>query len=165
MKRIKWLFSLLVLLFLPAFIFAQARIVTGTVTDTKDNSPLVDATVTVVGKSVSTKTKNDGSFTINVPSGATKLRISYVGYGDLTADITSDKLALSMTAATQSLTDVVVIGYGSARRRDLTGAVSSVKAKDFNQGVIQAPDQLLQNKVAGMEVTVNSGQPGAATTL
>src|SRR4029079_12668667 len=71
----------------------------------------------------------------------------------------------SLAASTQSLTDVVVIGYGSVRKKDLTGAVTSIKAKDFNQGVIAAPDQLLQGKVSGLEITNNSGQPGSATTI
>jgi TonB-linked SusC/RagA family outer membrane protein len=65
----------------------------------------------------------------------------------------------------QSMTEIVVIGYGTARRKDVTGSISSIKAKDFNQGVILAPDQLLQGKVPGLEITNNSGQPGAATTI
>ncbi len=165
MKELKHLLCFIMLAIVPALSFSQARTVTGQVTDSKDNTPLVDATVSVVGKSVSTKTKADGSFTISVPSGSNQLRISYVGYADQTVAITSGNMTVSMAASTQSLTDVVVIGYGSARKRDITGAVSSVKAKDFNQGVINSPDQLLQNKVAGLEVTNTSGQPGAATTI
>lgn len=166
MKQTKLLFFLLIMLLsLPSLLFSQQRTVSGRVRDSKDNSPLVDATVSVVGKSVSAKTKADGTFTINVPEGSTQLRVTYVGYQDQTAEITSGNLTLSMTASTQSLSDVVVVGYGSARRRDLTGSVSSVKAKDFNQGIIAAPDQLLQNKVAGLEVTNTSGAPGAATTV
>lgn len=165
MKQTKLLFYLLItLLTLPVLVFSQARTVTGTVTDSS-NAPLGDATVSVVGKSVSAKTKADGTFNINVPSGSNQLRVTYVGYADQTVRITSDNLTIGLTASTQSLSDVVVVGYGTARRRDLTGSVSSVKAKDFNQGVINSPDQLLQNKVAGLEVTNTSGQPGAATTI
>ena len=129
------------------------------------NAPLGDATVSVVGKSINTKTNADGTFTINVPQGSNQLRVTYVGYQDQTVRVTSGSLTVNMTSSSQSLSDVVVIGYGSARRRDITGAVASVKAKDFNQGVINSPDQLLQNKVAGLEVTNTSGQPGAATTI
>src|SRR4051812_13552344 len=109
MKELKLLLCLIMLVTLPNLVFAQ-RTVTGQVTDNKDNSPLVDATVSVVGKSVSTKTKPDGSFSISVPAGSTQLRISYIGYGDQTVTVTSGSMSVSMTAATQNLTDVVVIG-------------------------------------------------------
>lgn len=165
MKLPKFLFCLIVFISVHFVSFSQSRTVTGTVTDSKDNSPLVDATVSVVGKTTSTKTRSDGTFSINVPSGSNQLRISYIGYADETVRITSDNLTVAMAVSTQSLTDVVVIGYGTARKKDITGAVSSVKAKDFNQGNISAPDQLLQGKVSGLEITSNSGQPGAATTI
>jgi len=166
MKQTKLLFYLSFMLFaLPALVFGQQRTVSGKVIDSKDNSPLVDATVSVVGKSVSAKTNSTGAFTINVPSGATQLAVSYIGYANQTVDITSDNLTVTMTTSTQNLNEVVVIGYGSVRKRDATGSVASVKAKDFNQGVITAPDQLLQGKVPGLEITNNSGQPGAATTI
>lgn len=165
MKELKLLLCFIMLVTVSNLSFGQQRTVTGQVTDSKDNSPLVDATVSVVGKSVSTKTKQDGSFSINVPSGSNQLMVSYIGYADQTVTITSGSVSVSMAASTQNLNEVVVIGYGTARRKDVTGSVSSVRAKDFNQGVIASPDQLLQNKVAGMEVTNNSGQPGAATTL
>ena len=91
------------------------------------------------------------------------LQISYVGSETQkvdVADLSSVKVILK--SSSQALTDVVIIGYGSARKKDLTGAVSSIKAKDFNQGVINSPDQLLTNKVPGLEVTSTSGQPGVA---
>lgn len=162
----KLLLCALMLLAIPSLLFSQGRTVTGRVLDTKDNSPLADATVSVVGKSVSVKTNADGSFTINVPAGSDQLRISYIGYQDKTVSVTSNTITIPMTVATQNLSEVVVTGYGTARKRDVTGSVASVKAKDFNQGpAITAPDQLLQNKVAGLEVTNTSGQPGAATTV
>ena len=165
MKQSKLLFYLLIMLLaLPSLLFSQQRTVTGRVSDST-NSPLVDATVSVVGKPVNTKTKADGTFTINVPAGANRLRITYIGYQDQTVSITSDNVVVNMTASSQNLNEVVVIGYGTARRRDLTGSVASLKSKDFNQGNIAAPDQLLQGKVPGLEITNNSGQPGAATTI
>lgn len=162
-KRV--LLQCLMFFFLPALLFSQQRSVTGAVKDSKDNSPLVDATVSVVGKSVSTKTKADGTFSLNVPSGATQLRISYIGYADQTVNITSDNLSISMTASTENLSDVVVVGYGTARRKDITGSVSSVKEKDFNKGVFTSPDQLIQGKAAGVLVINNTGQPGGSTTV
>jgi TonB-linked SusC/RagA family outer membrane protein len=166
MKQTKLLFYLLItMLTLPVLVFSQARTVTGRVTDSS-NAPLGDATVSVVGKSVSAKTKNDGSFSINVPSGSNQLRITYVGFTNQTIDISSsNNVTVAMTGSSGNLNEVVVIGYGTARRKDLTGSLASVKAKDFNQGNIAAPDQLLQGKVPGLEITNNSGQPGAATTI
>lgn len=164
MKKNLLFFFVIVLLSIPSLLFSQQTTVTGRVTDSS-NSPLADATISVVGKSVSAKTKSDGTFTINVPSGSRQLRVTYIGYQDQTVSATSGNLSVMMAPSTTALSDVVVIGYGSARKKDLTGAVSSVKAKDFNQGVINSPSQLLQNKVAGLEVTNTSGQPGAATTI
>ena len=144
---------------------AQQRTITGTVSST-DGTPLVDASVLLVGQKTGVRTGSDGTFSINVPANAKQLEISYVGSETKKVDITTASnvtVALANTAA--NLTDVVVIGYGTARKKDLTGAVSSIKSKDFNQGVIAAPDQLLQGKVSGLEITNNSGQPGAATTI
>jgi TonB-linked SusC/RagA family outer membrane protein len=144
---------------------AQQRTVTGTVIS-KDGMPLADASVIVVGQKSGVRTGADGTFSINVPSDAKQLQISYVGSETQKVDISStSNVTVTLQASSQSLTDVVVIGYGSARKKDLTGSVSSIKAKDFNQGYLTSPDQLLQNKVSGLEITQNSGQPGVATTV
>ncbi|MDB5249925.1 MAG: SusC/RagA family TonB-linked outer membrane protein [Segetibacter sp.] len=165
MKQFRLLCSFSMLVLFPALLFAQQRTVTGKVTDAKDNSPLVDATVSVVGKSVSTKTGADGAFSINVPSGSNQLRISYVGFEDQTLPITAGEMSVSMATSTQSLSDVVVVGYGTARRKDLTGSTASVREKDFNKGVFTSPDQLIQGKAAGVLVINNTGQPGGSTTV
>jgi TonB-linked SusC/RagA family outer membrane protein len=144
---------------------AQQRTVTGTVIS-KDGTPLADASVIVVGQKTGVRTGADGTFSINVPSDAKQLQISYVGSETQKVDISSaSNVTVTLQASSQSLTDVVIIGYGSVRKKDLTGAVTSIKAKDFNQGSIASPDQLLQGKVSGLEITNNSGQPGAATTI
>jgi iron complex outermembrane receptor protein len=89
-----------------------------------------------------------------------------VGYGLQEVSISGVTSAdVTLQSAGQDLNAVVVVGYGTARKRDVTGAVTSIKARDFNQGLITAPDQLLQGKVSGLEITSNSGQPGAATTI
>lgn len=145
---------------------AQNKTISGKVTDSKDGSPMVAASVVVKGSQTGTQTGADGTFKISVPSSATTLVISSVGYASQEVNIqnkTSVDVALSAT--NDQLNDVVVIGYGTARKKDLTGSVVSVQAKNFNQGAINAPDQLLQNKVAGLEVTNTSGQPGAASTI
>ncbi|MEP6948970.1 MAG: SusC/RagA family TonB-linked outer membrane protein [Ginsengibacter sp.] len=163
--RKKLLLSGLFMLFCFLQTMAQQRTVTGTVTS-KDGTPLADASVTVVGQKTGVRTAADGTFSITVPANAKQLQISYVGSETQKVDVSSaTTVSVSLAASTQSLTDVVIIGYGSARKKDLTGSVSSIKSKDFNRGNINSPDQLLQNKVPGLEITTNSGQPGVATTV
>jgi iron complex outermembrane receptor protein len=155
----------ILLLAISQSLFAQ-KTVTGKIIDSKDNSPLGGVSVTVKGTGSGTQTKADGSYSLSVPAGATTLVISSVGYA--TQEITigeQSSIDISLVATGANLNEVVVIGYGTARRRDVTGAVSTVQAKNFNQGVVTSPDQLLQNKVPGLEITNNSGQPGAATTV
>ncbi|MEO8819580.1 MAG: TonB-dependent receptor plug domain-containing protein, partial [Ginsengibacter sp.] len=144
---------------------AQQKTVTGKVTST-DGTPLVGATVLIVGHKSGVTTDAAGAFSINVPQNAKALQISYVGSETKTVDISAtSNVTVSLENSSSNLSDVVIVGYGTAKRRDLTGAITSIKPKDFNQGVIHSADQLLQNKVAGLEVTNTSGQPGAATTI
>ncbi|MFZ1527691.1 MAG: SusC/RagA family TonB-linked outer membrane protein [Ferruginibacter sp.] len=145
--------------------FAQNRTVTGTVTDDK-GAPVSGVSVTIKGGKGGTSSGADGSYSLSVPANANTLVFSSVGFGRKEVSIGSDNVAnASLVATNEQLTDVVVIGYGSARKKDLTGAVAVVSAKSFNQGPIAGPDQLVQGKVAGLQVISNSGQPGAATTV
>ncbi|MEO8171567.1 MAG: TonB-dependent receptor plug domain-containing protein, partial [Sediminibacterium sp.] len=145
---------------------AQTKTVTGKVTDSKDGSAMAGASVVLKGTQTATQTGADGSFRLSVPTSATTLVVSSVGFASKEVSISNTtSVDVSLTATNEQLGEVIVIGYGTARRKDLTGSVVSVQAKDFNQGVIAAPDQLLQSKVAGLEVTNTSGQPGAATTI
>jgi len=157
---------LAVCLFCVQPVYAQNKTVSGKVTDSKDGSPVAGASVAVKGTKLGTQTNANGEFSISAPATATTLVISSVGFGTKEAAIgDGNAIAVSLSVASNDLNEVVVVGYGTARKRDLTGSVGSVKAKDFNQGIISSPDQLLQNKVAGLEVTNTSGQPGAATTV
>ncbi|HLP36945.1 SusC/RagA family TonB-linked outer membrane protein [Lacibacter sp.] len=149
---------------LVAVASAQTKTITGKVTDPKGEA-VPSATVTVKGTKTSTSTGNDGTFRLAVPSNATTLVITSVGYTSTEVSISGDVVNATLEVANEALNEVVVIGYGTQRKRDLTGAVASVKAKDFNQGVQIAPDQLIQGKVAGVQVINNSGQPGGATTF
>lgn len=145
---------------------AQSKTISGKVTDAKDGSPMVAASVVVKGTTIGTSTGADGTFKISVPASATTLVISSVGYGSQDVSIQGkSSVDVKLSATNDQLNDVVVIGYGTARKKDLTGAVVSLQAKNFNQGAIVAPDQLLQSKVAGLEVTNQNGQPGAASTI
>lgn len=163
--RKKLLLSAVFLFFCLFQTMAQQRTVTGTVTSS-DGTPLADASVIVVGQKTGVRTDESGSFSITVPANAKQLEISYVGSEPKRVDITStSNVSVTLTNTAANLSDIVVIGYGTARKKDLTGAVTSIKSEDFNKGLITAPDQLLQNKVPGLEITSNSGMPGSVTTV
>lgn len=146
---------------------AQDKTVTGKVTDSKDGSPVVGASVQAKGTRTGTSTRSDGSFSINVGPNVTLLVISSVGYEtqEISIDGKSSVEVSFVATFGSSLNEVVVTGYGTARKKDLTGSISSVKAKDFNKGVVTSPDQLIQGKVAGLQITNNNGAPGAGTTI
>jgi TonB-dependent starch-binding outer membrane protein SusC len=151
---------------LSLFSQAQNKTVSGKVTDAKDGSPLAGASVVVKGSKTGSQTGADGSFKISIPASATTLVVSSVGFGSQNVEIQGKtSVDVSLAATSDNIGEVVVIGYGTARKKDLTGAITSVKAKDFNQGPITTPDQLIQGKVAGLQVINNSGQPGSPTTI
>ncbi len=162
MKNLKFLLFLCTL-GLSSVAWAQTM-VTGTVADDQ-NIPLPGATVIEKGTTNGTTTDFDGNFTINVPDGAV-LEFSYLGYttkelptnGQTTINVQLDP------DATQ-LEDVVVVGYGTQKKSDVTGAIGSLKSENFNQGVVTNPGQLLQGKLAGVNVTAVSGEPGAAQNI
>ena len=163
--RQKLLLSITLMCFCFLQSIAQQRTITGTVMS-KEGTPLSDASVTVVGDKTGVRSGSDGTFSINVPATAKQLQISYVGSESQKVTIISiNKVTVVMETAAQALENVVVIGYGSVRKKDLTGAVASVQAKDFNKGTYTAPDQLIQGKAAGVLVINNTGQPGGATTV
>lgn len=143
--------------------FAQ-NVVTGKVTDSKDGSPLRGVTVSVKGKNVVTQTAADGSFKITTPTGATNLIFSSVGFETQDVAIGSS-MNISFVQTSTQLNEIVVIGYGTARKKDLTGAVTTISTKDFQNGVITTPEQLIAGKVAGVSITSNGGAPGAGSTI
>ncbi len=152
-------------LLLFAFVAQAQKTITGKVTDEK-GSPVIGASVVVKGGTIGTTTDASGNFSLSVPSSTKSITVSYVGYTPQDADVSSvSTVAVSLVPDNSSMSDIVVIGYSTARKQDVTGSIASVQAKDFNKGVITTPDQLLQNKVPGLEITNNSGQPGSATTV
>jgi iron complex outermembrane receptor protein len=153
-----------ILLFTCASIYAQNRTVSGRITD-QNGRGVPGVTVTVKGTSNASVTDNDGNYRINAPEDGT---LVFTSVGFSTSEMTlSGRSSFDMTlvSSNENLSEVVVLGYGTSRRRDVTGAVASVQAKDFNRGVFTSPDQLIQGKVSGVQITNNSGQPGGATTI
>jgi TonB-dependent starch-binding outer membrane protein SusC len=144
---------------------AQTKEVTGKVTD-PDGKPASGVSVTVKGGRTGTQTSADGSFKLNIPASASTLVFSGVGFETEEVNVSGTSVAnVTLKRSNATISEVVVIGYGTARKKDLTGAVATVKAKDFNKGVITAPDQLIQGKVAGVQIFSSSGAPNAENNI
>lgn len=153
------------LLLLTTSLFAQKRMVTGIISD-QNNAPLSGATVTVKGEKEVTTTDANGAFRIGVTSDKAVLVVSYVGGKDIEIN-TEGKMAVSgsVTITDTKLSEVVVIGYGSRKRADISSSISSVSSKDLKDLPVAGIDQALQGKVAGVTVTNNSGQPGGGVSI
>lgn len=156
---------LLSILLIPVSAYAQnQKTVTGTVID-ETGEPLIGATVKVVGKSIGAITDFDGHYSLTVPADTKQLSFSYVGYKDYIADITSNVINVTMKPNSKVLDEVVVIGYGVRKKDDLTGSVSSVGEKDFNKGVISSPEELVNGKIAGVQIVNGGGSPTSGATI
>lgn len=140
-------------------------VLTGKVTDANDGTTLPGVSVALKGTSRGTQTDANGMFKINANAGAT-LVFSFVGY--LKKEVVwsgSSMLNVPLTPDNQSLEEVVVVGYGTVKKKDLTGAVSTIGVKDFQKGIITSPEQLLQGRVAGVQITQSSGEPGGGINV
>lgn len=143
---------------------AQTRTIKGEVTDAQNGEALIGATVMVEGEKGGTVTDFDGNFSLQVSSSAKKIKVSYIGYIDKVLSI-SDNMKVKLESDSKALADVVVIGYGTARKSDLTGSVATVKSKDFNKGLVSSPEQLINGKVSGVQIMSNSGSASAGSTI
>ena len=167
MSRRKLLQSIILpaMLLFSQLSFAQDRVITGRVTDSTGNG-LAGVTVTAKGSRTATQTNNDGGFSITIPSTVDALIFSSVGFATREIPVISGApLTVSLSGAGSSLNEVVVIGYGTRMKKDLTGAVTAITAKDFNKGSITTPEQLIAGKVAGVQITSNGGAPGSGSTI
>ncbi len=146
--------------------FAQNKTIVGKVTDSKDKSALIGVSIIVKGSSAGSNTDAAGNFRINAPASATTLVVSYIGYTTQVVAIpASNTVNVSLVSTTNALNEVVVVGYGTQRRADVTGAVTSLSTKDFNSGSVASANQLFQGRASGINVTSTSGQPGAASSV
>ncbi|WP_461042610.1 SusC/RagA family TonB-linked outer membrane protein [Spirosoma harenae] len=136
--------------------------VSGRVTDATTNEALAGCSVVVKGTNRGTTTDANGDYKIAVPDGNATLVFGFIGF--ITQEIpvgNQTTMNVSLKASASELAQVVVIGYGSASKKDMTGSVKSIKSTEFNKGIINSPEQLLQGKVAGVNVTSASGEPGS----
>jgi iron complex outermembrane receptor protein len=161
------IFILACMCMLTLSLFAQQSInITGTVTDTKGEA-LIGAIVTVKGSTSGTTTDTDGRFSLSAQQGGVLL-ISYLGYISQEATVSGDVIDVALSEDYQALSEitVVAVGYGTARKSDLTGAITSVSAKDLRKGVISSAEQLLQGKIAGLAViNSNGGDPTSSPMM
>src|SRR5688572_14906287 len=143
--------------------FAQSTI-SGIISGT-GGITLPGATASIVGTNNYSVADREGRFVLNAKPGDL-LQFSFIGYEDFQLELGNEtELNISLTEATTVLDEVVVVGYGTQTKKDLTGAISSVQEKDFNKGNFISPDQLIQGRVAGVQITNTSGQPGVAATI
>ena len=157
--KLKTLFSLLFFL-CTLIVSAQERTITGVVTDTK-NEPIIGANVIAKGSSVGTVTDINGKFTLKVPRSASTLRVTYVGMKEVEVPITGSVINITMEENVSNLEDVVVIGYASRARKDLTGSVGSVSGVKLAAVPVASAAIALQGKISGVQVTTVDGAPGA----
>ena len=162
MKRI--LTAIAVLLMACATVFAQGGYqVKGVVVD--DMGPVIGAAVVQQGTTNGTSTGIDGDFVLTVPNADAMIEISCIGYATQVFKASEVPSTITLAEDSHFLDEVVVIGYGTVKKSDLTGSVSTVKADEINKGVITSPTDLLRGKSAGVVVTAGNGMPGSAPTV
>ena len=153
--------KLLLFILLCSFIdlFAQVKQVTGTITDKSNGTPLQDVSVMVKGTTTGTRTDLNGKFIVAIPAqGNVQLEVSLVGYSTQLVPVKgASALSITMEKELKSMDEVVVIGYGTVRKRDLTGAVTSIKSEEIREVPAQNPLESIQGKVAGADITRGSG--------
>ncbi len=166
-KFYKCKLPLLVLFSLSSLVtLAQNKTVTGTVTAKDDGQPMIGVTVVVKGTTRGASTDVDGKYSIDLNEGEDSLLFSYLGYMKRTISVGDRQVVdVVLSPDVEILDDVVVVGYGTQRKSDLTGAVSSVRGADLTKITSQDPMQSLQGKVAGVQVTSVSGEPGSSPVV
>ncbi len=164
-KSNKRMFMLLLLIFTHGYLFAQQATIIGVVKTAPDNLGMPGVSVRLKGTATATSTDGNGNFTLKIPSNGI-LVFTSVGYKVQEVPVSkSTSLTITLIEDASTLNDVVVVGYGTTRKQDLTGSVAVVGVKDFQKGSITTPEQMLSGKVSGVAITSNSGQPGAGSTI
>ncbi|MBL7841270.1 MAG: TonB-dependent receptor [Cyclobacteriaceae bacterium] len=162
-KNLRFLSLAILLLLLGSGAFAQTRTVTGTVTS--EDGPMPGVSVLVVGSNKGATTDGDGKYTLELTSTETSLTFSFIGYKTVTVDVANRNVVdVALETDTQSLDEVVIVGYGTMQEKDLTSAITTVKTEELTKTPTSQPMQALQGKVPGVQI-VSSGAPGASPTV
>lgn len=160
----KWPMLIMLFMSLAAFSYGQQITVKGTVTDGTDGTTLIGVSVIEKGTTNGTTTDIDGKYSITVDQGTT-LVFSYIGYDDIEALADKETIDIALSAKSELLEEIIVIGYGTQKKTDKTGAVSHVTSEELNQGNLTDPIQGLQGKAAGVSITKKGGDPNAGFTV
>lgn len=159
-------FTLFTLSFLSGLVRAQDRSVSGTVTSVNDSSPLPGVSVQVKGTTRGTQTDANGRYSIGLPSTATTLVFSFIGTTTQEVVVGNrSQVDVGMSNDTRALSEVVVVGYGTQQRRDITGSAVSIKSGDINNLPVQSFEQAIAGRAAGVQVTQSSGKLGAGLQI
>ncbi|MCW9705303.1 SusC/RagA family TonB-linked outer membrane protein [Fodinibius salsisoli] len=162
----QWILMLLGVLVWTTPAFGQETTVEGQVIDQQTGESLPGVNVVVKGTTTGISTDGEGRYELNVPSLQDTLIFSFVGYQTTEVPINGrEQIEVSLQPQAITGEEMVVVGYGTQRRQDVTGSISSVNSDDFNAGVSLAPEQLMQGKVAGVNIVESSGAPGAASEV
>lgn len=159
----KWVF-LSLFFCVPVILYSQQLKVSGTIKDAKTNDVLPGVSIVIKGTTTGTSSGMDGVYSIQAKINDV-LIFSYLGYQAKEVKITTQNLNISLEESAQSLDEIVLIGYGSSKKQDLTGSVTRVTEKDFQQGFVTNAEQLIANKIPGVQITPVSGQPGAGSSF
>ena len=162
--RFKLNLSVFFLIFFTTALFAQDRAIRGVVKDNHGEA-IIGANVMVKGTAIGTATDLDGNYSMSVPSSATTLTVSYIGMRDVDVPIKGDVVNIVMEEDVASLDELIVIGYGTVKKRDLTGSVSSISSKDIVAAPVSNVAQALQGKLAGVNVVSQDGRPDASISI
>ncbi|MCZ4223159.1 SusC/RagA family TonB-linked outer membrane protein [Pedobacter rhodius] len=166
LKGNKRTLMLLLLIFTSGYLFAQQATITGVVKAATDNLGMPGVSIRLKGTVIATATDANGNFSIKIPAKAGILEFTSVGYKIQEIPVSqTTSLTVTLSEDASNLSDVVVVGYGTTRKQDLTGSVAVVSVKDFQKGSITTPEQMLSGKVSGVAITSNSGQPGSGSTI
>jgi len=163
MRNFKQILLSMLMLF-PLIMFAQ-QTVKGKVLEKSSGQPLPGVNIIVKGTTNGTTTDFDGTFNLDVKIPNAILVFSYLGYKTQEVAISENFITVNLAINAQALNEVVVIGYGSVKKKDLTGSVDLITSKDFNKGPVSSPQQLISGKIAGVSVTSGSGAPGDGQSI
>ncbi|MFD1770227.1 SusC/RagA family TonB-linked outer membrane protein [Sphingobacterium suaedae] len=166
---LRMVMALGLLMLLSSVTVAQTALLRGRVVDNEGNG-IPGATVSLVSRQLSTSTSAEGAYSLeNIPPGQYRIIASMMGYESSEKQVElhagDNGLDFTMLTSTSNLDEVVVIGYGTQKKGELTGALTTISSKDFQQGAITSPEQLIVGKVAGVQITSGGGQPGAGSTI
>lgn len=157
--------AIVVLLLLPLMVAAQTKKVTGIITD-ETGEAITGALVKIPQTTLGTMTNVNGQYAIELPQGKNQLEFSFLGYEKQIIEVNSrDQINVRLQPTSFDIEEVVVIGYGTQKKGDLTGSISSVSSKEFNTGLISSPEQLINGKVSGVQIMSNSGSPTSGSTI